>query len=128
MTVPSLSYTIIINDLIEFNKVFKKAGYKGILLILDEAQILIDAIEIKQHLRNIIQHYPSLGIVFAGESSLANLFTNVSEPFYGQSTVIRIENFVKADDVAECALLPLNSSELKLVSPMTIGYITKLSR
>jgi tetratricopeptide (TPR) repeat protein len=83
---------------------------------------------VKQQLRNIIHSVANCGIVFAGETRLAHMFTDASEPFYGQANVIPLGNFIDLDDVAECVLLPLEEDELKLMSPMTINYIARLSR
>jgi len=124
----TLAYEIIKNDLYEFREKFKNAGYDGIVLMLDEAHNLLDSKEVKQYLRNIIQQASGYGIVFSGETSIGRLFTDTAEPFFGQAHVIRLDNFVKLNDVVECALLPLDEGELKLISPMTINYLAKLSR
>lgn len=125
---PLLSYQILKNDLNEFIKVFENAGYKGIVLILDESHLLQNSTDLKQNLRNLIQHFNKMGLIFSGEPSLANMFTDETEPFYGQSIVVRVDNFINVDDIAECTLLPLNSVEVKLISPMTIDYLSKLSK
>jgi len=123
-----LSYQAIKNDLDIFKDKFRNVGSKGIVLMLDEAHNLINARDVKQQLRNIMQQISGFGIVFAGETTLVRLFTDTSEPFFGQAYVIRVNNFVKSDEITECVLLPLDEAELKLVSPMTISYIAKLSR
>jgi hypothetical protein len=119
---------IIRNDFQKIIKAFEQVGYEGLVLILDEAHILLDAHGIKQQIRNTIQKVANCGIVFAGERTLAHMFTNPSEPFYGQANVIPLGNFIDLDDVGECAVLPLRDDELKLMSPMTIQYISRLSR
>jgi Cdc6-like AAA superfamily ATPase len=124
----TLSYQIIKGDLDTFHDKFTNAGYNGVVLMLDEAHNLLNATHVKQHLRNIIQQTSGYGLVFSGDTTLGRLFTDTSEPFFGQANVVRLDNFIKINDIAECALLPLDQAELKLISPMTINYLAKLSR
>ncbi len=124
----TLSYQIIKNDLNEFKEKFENAGYDGTILMLDEAHKLLEPRDVKQHLRNVIQQTSSYGVIFSGETTLGRLFSDTSEPFFGQANIIRLENFVSLDDAAECALLPLDKEEIKLISPMTINYLANLSR
>jgi hypothetical protein len=119
---------IIQNDLEKIIEAFKEVGYEGLILILDEAHILVDSQGIKQQIRNTIQKLANCGIVFAGETKLGHMFTNPSEPFFGQAKVIPLGNFIEQDEVVQCALLPLKEDEIKLISPMTIQYIARLSR
>jgi hypothetical protein len=112
----------------KFTEGFRQKGYEGFMLILDEAHVLLKSQTIVQQLRNAIQGPGKCGIVFAGETILGRMFTDPSEPFYGQAHVVPVRNFIGADDIAECALLPLSDDELKLMSPMTIDYIARLSR
>jgi len=119
---------IIEHDIKGINDAFLEAGYKGSILILDEAQLLIDSEEIKQQLLHTIQHDKRSGLVFAGQSPMGRMFSDDSEPFFNQAKVIPVKNFTDLDDVAECALLPLSLDERKLMSPMTIDYIAKLSQ
>jgi len=123
-----LSTIIIQNDLEKIIKVAQELGYEGLILILDEAHILLDKQGIKQQLRNTIQSIAKCGVVFAGETTLAQMFTDPSEPFFGQGNVIPLDNFIETNDVSECALLPLADDEFRLMSPMTIQYIARLSR
>jgi tetratricopeptide (TPR) repeat protein len=119
---------IIQNDFEKIIKAFQEVGFAGLILILDEAHILLDSQAIKQQIRNTIQNVFNCGIVFAGETRLSHMFTNPSEPFFGQANVIPLGNFIDLDEVVECAVLPLKDDELKLISPMTIQYIARLSR
>ena len=119
---------IIQNDFERIIKAFQEVGFKGLILILDEAHILLNAQGIKQQVRNTIQNVSNCGIVFAGETMLSHMFTNPSEPFFGQANVIPLGNFIDLDEVVECALQPLRDDELRLMSPMTIQYIARLSR
>ena len=123
-----LSTYIIQNDLEIISNALRELGYAGLVLILDEAHILLNAQEIKQQIRNVIQRIGNCGLVFAGETTLTRMFTDPSEPFFGQANVIPLGNFIDMDDVADCALLPLRDDELKLMSPMTVHYIARLSR
>jgi tetratricopeptide (TPR) repeat protein len=119
---------IIENDFEIIIGTFRQLGYAGLVLILDEAHVLLNSPGVKQQLRNIVHGVPNCGIVLAGETRLAHMFTDASEPFYGQANVIPLGNFIDLNDVVECALLPLGDNEIKLMSPMTINYIASLSR
>lgn len=119
---------IVQHDLNEFTKAFLEAGYQGVLLMLDEAHLLINAQETKQQIRHTVQETGRCGVICAGESRLAIMFTDPSEPFFGQARVVSLRNFTNVDDVAECALLPLSNDERKLMSPMTVDYLTRLSQ
>jgi hypothetical protein len=124
----SLPTYVIQNDLEKITAAFEQIGYQGFVLMLDEAHNLLSALEIKQQLRNMIERPGKWSLVFAGETALGNMFTDSSEPFFGQANVIPIRNFVSLDDIAECAVLPLSDAEIKLMNPMTINYLARLSR
>ena len=119
---------IIEHDIKAINNAFLEAGYKGSMLILDEAQLLIDSGEIKQQLLHSIQRDRRSGLVFVGQSPIGRMFSDASEPFFGQARVIPVQNFTNIDDVAECALLPLSLGERELISPMTIDYLARLGQ
>ena len=123
----TLSYQIVKSDLDVFNEQFRSKGCDGVVLMFDEAHNLVAARELKQHLRTIVQQTSGWGIIFSGETALSRMFTDTAEPFFGQAKIIRVDNFAKLDDVSECALLPLQEKDLKLISPMTINYLAKLS-
>lgn len=123
-----LSSHIVEDDLNTLLKALSKVDYKGLLLVLDEAQLLINAQDIKQQIRHCVQHVGRCGVIFAGQSPLGRMFTDTSEPFFGQAKVVSLGNFTKIDDIAECALLPLSKAERKLMSPMTIDYLARLSQ
>jgi hypothetical protein len=105
-----------------------KLDYKGIILILDEAQRLLNSFPLRQQLRNIVQHLVEYGIVFAGEPTIDKMFNDPQEPFFNQGTFISLKNFTKHDDIVACALKPLKESERNLMSPMTIDHIARLSQ
>jgi tetratricopeptide (TPR) repeat protein len=119
---------IVENDLNVFLDALLKVGQKGLLLILDEAHLLVDAQDTKQQMRHCVQHAGRCGIVFAGQSPLGRMFTDTAEPFFGQAKVVPLGNFTVRDDIAECALLPLSDDERKLMSPMTIEYLARSSQ
>ena len=123
-----VSTSTIQNDLGVIIKALNHLGYSGLILLLDEAHYLLDAEELRQQLRIVIQSVPNCGIVFSGEPILPRMFTDVSEPFYGQGKVVTVGNFLEIDDVAECVLTPLNNNEIELMRPTTIHYIARLSR
>jgi hypothetical protein len=111
----TLSYQIVKHDLELFKQQFTNKGCDGIVVMLDEAHNLVGSRELGQHLRAVVQQTSGWGIVFSGETSLSRLFTDTGEPFFGQARIIRIHNFASQNDVSECALLPLDEEELKLV-------------
>lgn len=104
------------------------SGCSGVVLLVDEAHLLIEQNDVKQQLRLAIQAVDRCGIVFAGEPELSRLFTHKVEPFYLQAVVVPVEDFVSVGDVSDCALLPLTEDERQLMSPMTIDNIGRLSR
>ena len=101
---------------------------KGVLLIIDEAHLLVPNRGITQQLRFAIREAGSCGMVFVGEPELAQLFAHHEQPLFAQGKVISLTNFATQRDIAECALLPLAEEEQRLVSPMTIDYLVKLSQ
>lgn len=103
-------------------------GVSGILLIIDEAHLLLQNRVLTQQLRSAIRQAGKFGIVFVGETELAQLFADKSQPLFAQGQVIPFRNFASQADIAECALLPLSEDERQLVSPMTMDYLVKLSQ
>jgi len=125
---PGLTNHILGHDLKIISDSLLTAGYQGVLLMLDEAHVLSNAQEIKQQIRYAVQEAGRCGLIFAGTSQLSVMFTESSEPFFGQVRVISLKNFTNPDDIAECALLPLSDDERRLVSPMTVDYLARLSQ
>ena len=103
-------------------------GQNGVLLIIDEAHLLLNSRVITQQLRYAIREAGRCGVVFVGEKELAQLFTDQEQPLFAQARVIPLGNFANQSDIVECALLPLEENERELVSPMTIDYLVKLSQ
>ena len=103
-------------------------GLNGVLLIIDEAHLLVPNHIISQQLRSAVREAGRCGVVFVGEPNLAQMFSEPTQPFFAQARVIQLGNFATQSDVVECALLPLEEDERALVSPMTIDYLVKLSQ
>ncbi len=103
-------------------------GRSGVLLIIDEAHLVVNSRAITELLRFAIRDAGRCGVVFVGETELAQLFADREQPLFAQGRVIPIGNFATQTDIAECALLPLAEDEWPLVSPMTIDYLVKLSQ
>ena len=102
-------------------------GFSGVLLIIDEANMLVANRLITQQLRSAVREAGRCGVVFVGETELAQLFSDRAQPLFAQARVIPLGNFATQSDIVECALLPLEE-ERSLVSPMTIDYLVKLSQ
>lgn len=122
-----LDYRLILSDLQLLYDGIISRGYKGIVLLIDEADLLIDSYEIAQLLRQASANI-RFGILFAGENATSQLFTEPTQRLYLQGIVMPLENFRSDTDVAGCALLPLDETERQLVSPMTISYLSRLSQ
>ena len=105
-----------------------EANHHGVLLIIDEAHLVVPNRGITQQLRFAVHEAGRCGVVFVGEPGLAQLFSDHGQPLFAQGKVISLDNFAAQTDVAECALLPLTEDDQRLVSPMTIGYLVKLSQ
>lgn len=103
------------------------ARYCGVLLMLDEAHLLVQSLDLIQQLRHALRESSRCGIIFAGERGLNQRFTDHSAPFYLQARIIPIGNFVAKADIAECALLPLAENERPLMCPMTVDHLSRLS-
>ena len=105
-----------------------EANHHGVLLIIDEAHLVVPNRGITQQLRFAVHEAGRCGVVFVGEPGLAQLFSDHGQPLFAQGKVISLDNFAAQTDVAECALLPLTEDDQRLVSPMTIDYLVKLSQ
>jgi tetratricopeptide (TPR) repeat protein len=123
-----LTSAVVINDIKLIAKQIIEKGFAGIVLLLDEAHLLVDINEIQQQLRDAIAQVTRIGIVFAGEPKIGRMFTDHTNRFFHQGTIIQVLNFQNIDDVAKCAISPLIEEEKLLISPMTIDYLTRLSQ
>ena len=103
-------------------------GRTGVWLIIDEAHLLVNNRAITELLRFAIREAGRCGVVFVGETELAQLFSDRGQPLFAQGRTIPLGNFATQTDIAECALLPLAEDERPLVSPMTVDYLVKLSQ
>lgn len=122
-----LDYQLVLSDLQLLCDGIMSHGYRGIVLLIDEADLLIDSYEVTQLLRQVSKNI-RFGILFAGETETSRLFTDPSQPLYLQGIVMPLENFRSNTDVTKCALLPLNKTERQSISPMTINYLSRLSQ
>jgi len=122
-----LDYQLVLSDLQLLSDGIMIHGYKGIILLIDEADLLIESYEITQLLRQVSANI-RFGILFAGETGTSQLFTEPTQKLYLQGIVMPLENFRSNTDVAGCALLPLDETERQLISPMTINYLSRLSQ
>ena len=104
------------------------ADFNGVLLIIDEAHLLVDKHVLTQQLRSAIREAGRCGVVLVGETELSQLFADRAQPLFAQGRVIPLGNFPAQSDIAECALLPLAEDARRLMSPMTIDYLIKLSQ
>jgi len=122
-----LDYQLVISDLQLLCDGIMSHGYRGIVLLIDEADLLIESYEVTQLLRQVSANI-RFGIIFAGLTETSQLFTEPLEKLYLQGIVMPLENFRSNTDVTECALLPLDETERQLISPMTINYLSRLSQ
>jgi len=119
---------LIQHELNMISKCFLQLNCKGMLLMFDEAHKLLPSREIMQQIRHAVHQTERCGLVFAGETEATRMFSEPSEPFFGQVSVVPLRNFTSYDDIAACALLPLTEEEHPLMSPMTIDHIARLSQ
>ena len=104
------------------------ADLNGVLLIIDESHLVVNNHVLTQQLRFAIREAGRCGVVLVGETELSQLFADRTQPLFAQGNVIPLDNFAAQSDIAECALLPLAEDERRLMSPMTIDYLVKLSQ
>ena len=104
------------------------ADLNGVLLIIDEAHLVVNNHVLTQQLRFAIREAGRCGVVLVGETELSQLFADRAQPLFAQGRVIPLGNFAAQSDIAECALLPLAEDARRLMSPMTIDYLIKLSQ
>ena len=104
------------------------ADLNGVLLIIDESHLVVNNHVLTQQLRFAIREAGRCGVVLVGETGLSQLFADRTQPLFAQGSVIPLDNFAAQSDIAECALLPLAEDERRLMSPMTIDYLVKLSQ
>jgi hypothetical protein len=81
-----LDYQVVISDLELLCDGIMSHGYKGIVLLIDEADLLIDSYEITQLLRQVSANV-RFGILFAGEADTSRLFTEPTQKLYLQGIV-----------------------------------------
>lgn len=123
-----LTSTFVINDIELIAKHTLEKGFAGIVLLLDEAHLLVDINEIQQQLRDSVGQVRRIGIVFAGEPKIGRMFTDDTNKFFHGGKILQVLNFQNIDDVAKCAISPLADEEKLLMSPMTIDYLARLSQ
>jgi len=128
LSLPTPPSHMLDEDLGLVTQVLQKQNYRGLVLLLDEAQQLAESNEVKQELRYAAERARACGLIFAGQPPLGHLFNDPASPLFGQARVIPVGNFLTSDDIAECALLPLAEDERHLMSPMTVDYLARLSQ
>jgi hypothetical protein len=126
-SLPVLPSNVVYEDLTFLCQSAVNGGFNGVFLLLDEAHLLSQSREIQQQLRYAKREAGKVGILFGGEPSLSRLFNDSAAPLYAQARIIQLSNFVDPQEVTECILLPLDESEVPLVSPMSVEHITRLS-
>jgi hypothetical protein len=94
---------------ISFNRLLDKlspyvTGQKRLVLAIDEFEVIQEKIEAKQidaeilpYLRDIVQQYNWLGMIFAGLHVIEEMGRDYNEAFFGQAKYIRV-SFLKKED------------------------------
>ncbi len=119
---------VIQDDLEVLCECIAEGGFSGIILMIDEAHLMVESREISQQIRYAVSEAAKCGIVFAGEPILSQMFNDASQPLYAQARIIQLGNFREMSDIIECAILPLSEDERPLINPMSMEYFARMSQ
>jgi tetratricopeptide (TPR) repeat protein len=101
----------------------RKQGLKGIVVLLDECNLLADDEILLQKIRNVVQDTVGFTFVFAGTDKMFSALNEVLSPASRSFIRIEINDFDSFEKTRDCILLPLTDEERKKVSPHCIPEI-----
>jgi len=119
---------IVIHDLNEMYEEAKKKGIRGIVLLLDECDLLSTNETLLQKMRNIFQDIDGYILVLAGTETMFPKLSQVFSPIPRFFKRIDVKDFQSRDETLECILMPLSKKERKSFHEETARDIHTLTR
>ena len=110
-----LSQHVLIHDLKELYSEAKKQKIPGIVLLIDECDLLAKNVTVLQKLRNAFQEVEGYIIMLSGTEKMFPSISDTFSPIPRFFKKIDIGNFKTLEETKECILKPLNEDEAKIV-------------
>ncbi len=119
----SISQSVIISDLKKMFTEAKKHQIPGIVILLDECDLLASNQTLLQKLRNVFSDIDGFVLIFSGTEKMFPSMTETFSPLPRIFKRINVQNFKNVEETKECILNRLSEDEKKLIHDGTIGEI-----
>lgn len=113
-TPPDISAALLAADTEVLIRLAREADYHGIVLLIDEANLIGTNPTIIQKLRNLVQAINGLMLILAGTTQVFASLREVFSPIPRQFVRIAVEQFESLSEVIECVRRPLFLAEEKV--------------
>lgn len=124
----TISQHVMRNDLNKFFTEAKKQGIKGIVLLIDECDLLSSNETILQKMRHVFSTIDGYMLVFSGTEKMFPAFSKTFSPLPRIFKRINVENFKNWEETKECIVKRLSDNEKKLISDGTISEIHQITQ
>lgn len=104
-----------------------KTGYRGIMVCLDEADLLTGNSTIVQILRNSFENQKSYSLVLSGTPRLLNSLGGVFEPIQRFFEPINLGPFESVEEVRDCLTLTLGKNESSMLTDSFVEDVFAIS-
>jgi hypothetical protein len=108
---PDISPSLLETDCDRIAQIAEEAGWRGLLLIVDEGDLIGENHALIQKLRNLVQATSRWMLVLAGTHRMFGALREVFSPIPRQFVRINVEPFDSIGDVFECIARPLELAD-----------------
>lgn len=123
----SISQHVILSDLEKLSAEAKTKGIRGIVILLDECNLLASNQTLLQKLRNVFSDIEGFALIFSGTEKMFPAMTETFSPLPRIFKRIDVKNFVNQNETKECITRRLSDEEKKLINDATIAEIHSLT-
>jgi len=123
----SISQHVILSDLEKLSAEAKTQGIRGMVILLDECDLLASNQTLLQKLRNVFSDIEGFALIFSGTEKMFPAMTETFSPLPRIFKRIDVKNFVNHNETKECIIKRLSDEEKKLINDGTIAEIHSLT-
>jgi tetratricopeptide (TPR) repeat protein len=120
---PDFSQQLLVMSMGELLSEARKKGLRGIAILLDECDLLVQNVALLQKLRNVFQNLDGYIFVFTGTEEMLSSISDVFSPIRRSFITVNVTDFTSPEQTKECILKPLTEEERKLVDLQSIAEI-----
>jgi tetratricopeptide (TPR) repeat protein len=124
---PTLSQSVLVSDFRAVWTEAQKSVLRGIVLLIDEADLISRNEALLQKIRNVFSELTGFILFFAGTPAMFPSLSRVFSPLPRQFIKVNLTNFSSPSETSECLLSPLSDKERESFNQSCIWDIHSLT-